>query len=59
MKDRLISDSPAISHEKGNSAPQNTSTGSGSRPVKGKTKTETSAAEDARTLGRAPPGWLR
>jgi hypothetical protein len=55
----LISKSPAIAQPKGNSTPQNTAVGSGSRPTPAKIKIETSAPTDARTLGRAPAGWLK
>jgi hypothetical protein len=41
------------------SAPQNTAVGSGSRPTGGKIGIDTSAPADPRTLGKAPPGWLK
>jgi len=37
----------------------NYAVGSGSRPVPSKVKIESSAPENARTLGRDVPGWLR
>ena len=41
------------------SAPQNTATGSGSRPGTGKTTTKVTAPMDQRKLDRDPPaGWL-
>jgi hypothetical protein len=36
----------------------NTDAGSGSRPVPSKAPVASSAPADARTLDRAPPGWL-
>lgn len=41
------------------SAPQNTSTGSGSRPNASKITIQTSAPDNAHTLGRAAPNWLK
>ena len=43
----------------GNSAPQNTSVGSGSRPTKSKMPIESSAPMDPHTLGRGTPGALK
>lgn len=55
----IWSESPHMSQPKGKSAPQNTSVGSGSRPTKSRFKLETSAPENARTLGgRETPGAL-
>ena len=54
----LISPSPAMPQPKGSSAMQNTSVGGGSRPTPSKIKIGVSAPENARTLGRAPSGWL-
>ena len=56
---KLISDSPTLKHEKGNSATQNTSVGSGSRPTTSKMKIESSAPKEPHTLGRAPSGYLK
>lgn len=55
----IISDSPTMKAPKGTSAPQNTSVGGGSRPTSSKIKTDTSAPDNAMTLGRAPPGYLK
>lgn len=44
---------------KGKSAPQNTSTGSGSRPGKAKHKIATSEPADKHGLGRKPSGALK
>ena len=44
---------------RGGSMPQNTSTGSGSRPGGGRTTTDTSAPRDPKTLGRATPSALK
>jgi hypothetical protein len=41
------------------SKPQGTAVGSGSRPDGGKVMIDTTAPSDPRTLGRAPPGWLK
>lgn len=39
---------------------QDTNTGSGARPeTPGRFKIDTSAPRDARTMGRAPAGWLK
>ena len=54
----LISPSPSMPQPKGSSAMQNTSVGGGSRPTASKIKLHTSAPDDARTLDRAPSGWL-
>lgn len=55
----IFSDSPTIKDtDKGTSAKQNTSVGSGSRPTNSTHKIETSAPTNAHTLDRAPPGWL-
>lgn len=48
----MISKSPTIPHEKGNSSPQNTAVGSGSRPgTPNKFPLPTSAPEDPHGLG--------
>ena len=44
---------------KQSSSPQNTAVGSGSRPGGGKFGIDTTAPAEPRTLGRAPPGWLK
>lgn len=55
----IWSDSPHMKQPKGNSAPQNTSVGSGSRPTGSKHKIPTSAPSDPYGLdGRKPPGAL-
>jgi hypothetical protein len=48
-----------VAQEKGNSAPQNTSVGSGSRPTKSKMPIESSAPMDPHTLGRGTPSALK
>jgi hypothetical protein len=55
----IISDSPHMPQEHGDSAMQNTSVGSGSRPTPSKFKIDTSAPEDPHTLGRDVPGSLK
>jgi hypothetical protein len=46
----IISPSPAMPQEKGSSASQNTSVGSGSRPTKSTFKLESSAPKDPHGL---------
>lgn len=46
----IISPSPSMPVEKGNSAPQDTSVGSGSRPTKSKFPLESSAPRDPHGL---------
>lgn len=55
----IISESPHMKQEKGNSAPQNTAVGGGSRPTASKIKIDTSAPPNGMTLDRAPPGYLK
>jgi hypothetical protein len=55
----IFSNSPSMPQEHGDSAMQNTSVGSGSRPTKSKFMIDTSAPEDAHTLGRDVAGSLR
>jgi len=55
----LISPSPTMKAPAQSSAPQNTAVGGGSRPTPSKIKLPVSAPEDPRTLGRAPPDWLK
>lgn len=55
----LISDKGGVKAPPQSSRPQNTSVGSGSRPVPSKIKIESSAPSEPRTLGRAPAGWLK
>lgn len=55
----ILSKSPSISHEKGNSAAQKTSVGSGSRPTASKVKIETSAPKEPQGLSRKPSGSLK
>lgn len=57
--DATWTDAPALGQDHGDSAAQNTSAGSGSRPTKSKFAIETSAPEDAHTMGRAPKDWLK
>jgi hypothetical protein len=45
--------------DKRSSAPQNTATGSGSRPMSSKFKIPTSEPKNERTMERAPKGWLK
>ena len=52
-------DSPAMPQEHGDSAAQNTATGSGSRPTKSKMPIRTSAPTNPHTLEREVPGWLK
>lgn len=55
----IISNSPTLKGQMGTSATQNTSVGSGSRPTPSRFKIDTSAPENARTLGgRETPGAL-
>lgn len=49
----------SIPQEKGNSAKQNTSVGSGSRPTKSSMPIKTSAPMNPHTLGRDPGGSLK
>jgi hypothetical protein len=49
----LVSASPTLQPPAQSSMPQNTAVGSGSRPGKGKTMTQTSAPSNPRTLGRS------
>lgn len=56
----IISPSPSMkAPDAGTSASQNTSVGSGSRPTASKYKTDTSAPENPRTLGRATSDYLK
>jgi hypothetical protein len=55
----IWTNSPAMPQEHGDSATQNTSVGSGSRPTKSKFAIDTSAPEDAHTQGRSVEGWLK
>ncbi len=56
----LISTSPTLATDKqGASMQQKTAVGSGSRPTPSRVKIETSAPENAHTLGRAPSGALK
>ena len=56
-----ISPSPSIviDGQRPLSSNMDTSVGSGSRPMKSSYPIETSAPVDARTMGRAPDGWLK
>ena len=57
---KLISDSPTTKMtDTRSSAKQNTSVGSGSRPVPSKFKIPTSAPMQPHELDRAPKGWLK
>lgn len=47
----IVSNSPSMPQQKGSSATQNTSVGSGSRPTKSRYPIKTSAPANARTLG--------
>lgn len=49
----------SMPQEKGNSASQNTSVGSGSRPTTSKMPIKTSAPANPHTLGRDPGGSLK
>lgn len=55
----IISKSPSMKHEKGNSAAQKTAVGSGSRPTPSKMKIETSAPKQPQGLSRKPSGSLK
>jgi hypothetical protein len=47
------------SSDKGTAMADNNAIGSGTRPGTSKVMIETSQPEDARTLDRAPAGWLK
>ena len=57
----ILGNSPAMKHPQtgGDSMPQKTAVGSGSRPTEGKTTTPTSAPMEPKTLGRDTPGSLK
>ena len=59
MARKLISESPTVPRDKRASTRQNTSAGSGSRPIPSKVKTPTAAPSDARTFRNPPRGWLK
>ncbi len=55
----LISDHGGVKPPAQTSKKVHIPAGSGSRPVPSKTKIESSAPTEPRTLGRAPAGWLK
>jgi len=59
MGKALGSDSPSLKPEAQSSAPQNTSTGSGSRPGSFKETIESSAPKSPRMIREPAPGWLK
>jgi hypothetical protein len=55
----LGSDTPTVKAPAQTSAPQNTATGSGSRPGSYKEPIESSAPTSPYMIRPAPPGWLK
>lgn len=55
----MISDKGGVKAPSESSDKVHTAVGSGSRPTKSKVMIDTSAPENAHTLGRAPSDWLK
>lgn len=55
----LGSDTPTVKPPAQSSAPQNTATGSGSRPGSYKETIESSAPKNPRMIREPAPGWLK